>query len=79
MSYFNGVGVEALLAVNATASNLHDYWANSLGMFGKIAYPLTKLSEVQKFASDIMKEYPRSALTEEFKDVSKKSWSDKAT
>ena len=56
MSYSSGQGIKDQL--NATSSNLHDYWSNGLGMFGKIAYPLTKLADVQKFANEIIKEYP---------------------
>jgi len=44
MSYSSGQGIKDQL--NATSSNLHDYWSNGLGMFGKIAYALTKLADV---------------------------------
>jgi len=72
-------GVRELMDVKATSSNLFDFWGNSMGMFGKIAFPLTKLTEVNKFADDLMKEFPRSAFATELKDISKKSWSDKST
>lgn len=65
--------------LNATASNLHDYWASAFNAYGKIAYPLTKMTDVQKHAADIMKEYPRSAFATELKETSKKAWSDMTT
>jgi hypothetical protein len=61
--------------LTAVSSNLHDAWGNAFGAFGNLTYPLTKLTEVQKFAADIMKAYPRSFFVNELKDVSKLSWS----
>jgi hypothetical protein len=36
----------ALGNLTAIASNLHETWATAFGSFGKIPYPLTKLSDV---------------------------------
>lgn len=69
----------ALGNLTAIASNLHETWATAFGSFGKIPYPLTKLSDVQKFANEIIQLYPRSSLVTELKETSKKAWSDQST
>lgn len=79
MSYNNPQGIKGirdLIDLEATASNLQDYWGSSLKLFTKLSYPLTKLTDVQKYANEIKALYPRSAFTTELKDTSKKSWSD---
>ena len=63
--------------VQAT-SNLHDYWGNSMGLFGTITYPLQSTTKVATFADSIMAIHTRVTLKSELADVSKKSWSDKA-
>lgn len=36
-------------------TNLHDYWGNSMGMFGSIAYPLKSADSLNSFSDSIMK------------------------
>jgi len=50
-----------------------------MGMFGSIAYPLKAQTSVNTFSDSIMKSYTWETLSNELKDSSKKSWSDKAS
>ncbi len=49
-----------------------------MGMFGTLTYPLQSVSSVSTHSDSIMKTHTRDTLATDLKDVSKKSWSDKA-
>lgn len=72
----NGDDYGKLHKIGGTHSNLMELWDNSFGMFGDLSYPITSDKEVEEYAAEIMKEFPRASLETDLKDVSKKSWSD---
>ncbi len=53
---------------------LFDLWDNSLGMFGKMSYPLQDDTKVKEYAADITAEWNRDSLKTELKEDSKKAW-----
>jgi len=60
-SYYNISSPQAV-------TNLHDYWGNSMGMFGNIAYPLKSVDSVNSFSDSIMKTHTRDSLRSELSD-----------
>eukprot|EP00345_Euplotes_harpa_P009427 CAMPEP_0168342914 /NCGR_PEP_ID=MMETSP0213-20121227/15715_1 /TAXON_ID=151035 /ORGANISM="Euplotes harpa, Strain FSP1.4" /LENGTH=279 /DNA_ID=CAMNT_0008349977 /DNA_START=72 /DNA_END=911 /DNA_ORIENTATION=+ len=56
-------------------SNLFELFEDAFGQYPAQSYPLASLTEVDNYAADIMKSYPKSQFAKEIADESKANWS----